>query len=200
MDYVVGLPRNPRGLDSIQVIVNKLTKFAHFIPINIRFSLDKLTSLYINEIVKLHDVPSSIVFDRDPRFTSKFLESLNKVLGTKLRLSLAYHPHTDGQTKQTIQSLEDLLRACVLEQKGSWESFLSLIGFTYNNSFDSTISMTPYKTLYGRRCKTPLCQLEAGENLTLGPEVVQQTTGKVKLIQERMRTAQSWQKSYQDKR
>ena len=119
MDFVVGLPRTPRGLDSIWVIVDRLTKSAHFIPINIRFSLEKLTTLYISEIIRLHGVPSSIVSDRDPRFTSRFWESLNRALGTKLRLSSAYHPQTNGQTKQTIQSLEDLLRACVLEQKGS---------------------------------------------------------------------------------
>jgi len=145
-------------------------------------------------------VPSSIVSDRDPRFTSIFWESLNKALRTKLRLSSTYHPQTDGQTERTIQSLEDFLRACVLEQKRSWESFLPLIEFTYNNSFHSTIGMDPYEALYGRRCRTSLCWLEPGEDLTLGPEVVQQTTEKVKLIQERMRTAQSRQKSYQDKR
>jgi len=145
-------------------------------------------------------VPSSIVSNRDPRFTSTFWESLNRALGTKVRLSSAYHPQTDGQTERTIQSMEDLLRACVLEQKGSWESFLPLIEFTYNNSFHSTISMAPYEALYGRRCRTPLCWLESGEDLTLGPEVVQQTTKKVKLIQERMRIDQSRQESYQDKR
>jgi len=91
------------------------------------------------------------------------------------------------------------LRACVSEKKGSWESFLPLIKFTYNNSFHSTIGMAPYEALYGRRCRTPLCWLEPGENLTLGPEVVKQTTEKVKLIQERMRNAQSRQKSYHDK-
>ena len=156
MDFVVGLPRTPRDLDSIWVIVDKLTKSAHFIPINIIFSLDKLTSLYIREIVRLHGVPSSVVFDRDPRFTFRFWESLNRALGTKLRLSSAYHPQTDGQTEWTIQSLEDLLKACVLEQKGSWESFLSLIEFTYNNSFHYTIGKAPYEALYGRRCRTPL--------------------------------------------
>ena len=119
MDFVVGLPRTPRGLDSIWVIVDRLTKSAHFIPINIRFSLEKLTSLYISEIVRLHGVPFSIISDRDPIFTSRFWESLNRALGTKVRLSSAYHPQTDGQTERTIQSLEDLLRACVLEQKGS---------------------------------------------------------------------------------
>ena len=115
MDFVVGLPRTPRGLDSIWVIVDRLTKSAHFISINIIFSLEKLTTLYISEVVRLHGVPSGIVSDRDPRFTSRFWESLNRALGTKLRLSSAYHPQTDGQTERTIQSLEDLLKACVLE-------------------------------------------------------------------------------------
>jgi len=113
MNFVVGLPRTPKGLDSIWVIVDRLTKYAHFIPINIRYSLKRLTSLYVSEIVRLHGVLSSIVSDRDPRFTSRFWESLHKALGTKLKLSSAYHPQTDGQTERTIQSLEDLLRACV---------------------------------------------------------------------------------------
>jgi len=168
MDFVVGLPRTPKGLNSIWVIVDRLTKSTHFIPINIRYSLKRLTSLYVNEIVRLHGVPSSIVFDRDPRFTSRFWESLHKALGTKLRLSSAYHPQTDDQTKRIIQSLEDLLRAYVLEQRGSWDSFLPLIEFTYNNS----ISMSPYKALYGRRCRTPLCWVDSGESIALGPEVV----------------------------
>jgi len=129
--------------------------------------------LYISEIVRLHSVPSSIVFDRDPRFTSRFWESLHKALGTKLILSYAYHPRTDDQTERTIQSLEDLLRACVLEQKGSWDSFLPLIEFTYNNSFHSSISMAPYEALYGRRCRAPLCWVDPGESIALGPEVVQ---------------------------
>jgi len=154
MDFDLGLPTTPKGFDSIWVIVDKLTKSAHFIPINIRFSLEKLASLYISEIVRLHGVSSSIVSDRDPRFTSRFWESLNKALGTKLRLSSAYHPQTDDQTEQTIQALKDLLGACVLEQNGSLECFLLLIEFSYNNSFHSTIGMAPYEALYGRRCRT----------------------------------------------
>jgi len=102
MDFVVGQPRTPRGLDSIWVIVERLTKPTHFIPINIKFSLEKLTSLYISEIFRLHGVPSSIVTDRDPRFTYRIWESLNRALGTKLRLSSSYHPQTDGQTEWTI--------------------------------------------------------------------------------------------------
>ena len=121
-------------------------------------------------------------------------------LGTKLRLSSAYHPQTDGQTERTIQSLEDLLRACVLEQGVSWVECLPLIEFTYNNSFHSSIGMTPFEALYGRRCRTPLCWYESGESALLGPDVVQETTEKVKMIQEKMRASQSRQKSYHDKR
>jgi hypothetical protein len=115
-------------------------------------------------------------------------------------LSSAYHPQTDGQTERTIQSLEDLLRACVLEKGGSWDCYLPLIEFTYNNSFHSSIGMAPFEALYGRRCRTPLCWYESGESVVVGPEIVQQTTEKIKMIQEKMRIAQSRQKSYHDKR
>ena len=91
------------------------------LTINIEYSLEKLTRLYIKEVVRLHGVPSNIVSDRDPRFTSRFWDSLHEALGTKLRLSFAYHPQTNGQSERTIQSLKDLLRACVLEHSGSWD-------------------------------------------------------------------------------
>nr|KYP69685.1 Transposon Ty3-I Gag-Pol polyprotein [Cajanus cajan] len=200
MDFVVGLPRTTNKFDSVWVIVDRLTKSAHFLPINITYSLEKLTELYIREIVRLHGVPSSIISDRDLRFTFKFWGSLHQALGTKLRLSSTYHPQTDGQSERTIQSLEDLLRACVLEDSGSWDQYLPLIEFTYNNNFHYSICMTPYETLYGRKCRTPLCWFETGENLILGPKLVQQITKKIKIIQEKLRTTQSRQKSYADKR
>ena len=97
------------------MIIDRLTKSAHFVPIKNGMSMVKLAWIYIEQIVKLHGIPSSIVSDRDLRFTSKFWEILQAALGTKLRLSSAYHPQTDGQTERTIQSLEDFLRASVLE-------------------------------------------------------------------------------------
>lgn len=109
--------------------------------------------------------------------------------GSKLRLSLAYHLHTDGQTERTIESLEDLLRACVLEQGGARDGHLSLIEFTYNKNFHYSIGIKPFEDLYGRRCMTPLCWHESGESLVLGPEIVQQTTEKVKLIREKMKAS-----------
>ncbi|CAJ2633285.1 unnamed protein product [Trifolium pratense] len=151
----------------------------------------KLAEIYVEQIVKLHGIPSSIVSDRDPRFTSRFWESLQEALGTKLRLSSAYHPQTDGQSERTIQSLEDLLRACVLEQGVSWDSCLPLIEFTYNNSFHSSIGMAPFEALYGRRCRTPLCWFESGESVILGPEIVQETTEKIRMIREKMKAVTS---------
>lgn len=115
-------------------------------------------------------------------------------MGTKLRLTSAYHPQTDGQTERTIQSLEDLLRACVLEKEGAWDSYLPLIEFTYNNSFHSSIGIAPFEALYGRRCRTPLCWYESDESFVVGPEIVQQTTEKIKMIQEKMRISQSSEK------
>ena len=171
MDFVSGLPRTAKNCDSIWVIVDRLTKSAHFIPIRMDYPMERLAELYVEKIVSLHGIPSSIVSDRDPRFTSKFWTGLQEALGTKLRLSSAYHPQTDGQTERTIQSLEDLLRACVLEKGGAWDSYLPLIEFTYNNSFHSSIGMAPFEALYGRRCRTPLCWYESGESVVIGPEI-----------------------------
>ncbi|XP_027941005.1 uncharacterized protein LOC114194790 [Vigna unguiculata] len=162
--------------------------------------MDKLAELYVREVVRLHGVPKSIVSDRDPRFTSQFWQSLQAALGTQSRMSLAYHPQTDGQSERTIQSLEDLLRSCVLDHMGNWNDVLPLVEFTYNNSYHSSIGVAPYEALYGRRCRTPLCWYQDRETFVLGPEFLQQTTSKVKFIQDWMRATQSRQKSYADKR
>jgi hypothetical protein len=162
------------------------------------YSLDKLVELYVNEIVRLHGVPVSIVSDRDPRFTSRFWGSLQKALGTKLNFSTTFHPQTDGRSERTIQILEDMLRACVLDFKGSWIDHLTLVEFAYNNSYQASIEMAPYEALYGRRCRSPICWDEVGERKILGPEIVLKTCEKIELIRERLRVAQSRQKSYAD--
>ncbi|GAA0168165.1 hypothetical protein LIER_40510 [Lithospermum erythrorhizon] len=119
MDFVVGLPRTPPGNDSIWVIVDRLTKSAHFLPYKIRTSIPALAKIYMKEIVRLHEVPASIVSDRDPRFVSYFWKSLHKALRTKLASSIACHPQTDGQSERTIQTLEDMQRGCVLDLGGN---------------------------------------------------------------------------------
>ena len=139
MDLVTGLPQTQRQHDAIWVIVDRLTKSAHFLPVNVEDSLEKLAQLYVDEIVRFRGVPVSIVSDRDPRFTSKFWPSLQTALGTRLHFSTAFHPQTDGQSERTIQTLEDMLRACVMEFKGSWDTHLALMEFAYNNSYQATI-------------------------------------------------------------
>ena len=108
MDFVVGLPRTKANHDAIWIIIDRLTKSAHFLPINEKFSLEKLGQLYLKEIVVRHGVPVSIVSDRDPRFTSRFWKRFQEHLGTKLNMSTAYHPQTDGQSERTIQTIEDM--------------------------------------------------------------------------------------------
>ena len=200
MDFVFGLPRTFAGHDGIWVIVDRLTKSGHFLAVKSTYSLDKLAREYIKEIVRLHGVPSSIVSDRDPRFTSRFWKSLHNALGTKLSFSTAYHPQTDGQTERTIQTLEDMLRACVLEMRGNWDTYLPLVEFAYNNSYHSSIQLAPFEALYGRKCRSPLCWTELGERSLMGPELVDQTTEQIKLIRKKLVSAQSRQKSYADRR
>jgi len=118
----------------------------------------------------------SIVSDRDPIFTSHFWKAFQRALGTRLKMSTSHHPQTDGQTERTIQTLEDMLRACILEDGGSWNNHLPLIEFSYNKSYHSSIGMAPYEALYGRKCRTPLCWAEVGDKGIIGPEFVQETT------------------------
>lgn len=120
-------------------------------------------------------------------------------MGTKLNFSTAYHPQTDSQSERTIQTLENMLRLCVLDFKGSWIRYLPLVEFLYNNSFQGTIGMAPYEALYRRKCRSPLYWDELGERQLLGPELVQETKEKIALIGKCMLTAQSQQKSYADK-
>ena len=115
MDFMVGLLRSQAGHDDIWVIVDRLTKTSHFLPFKTRWSVSKLAELFISEIVRLHRVPVSIVSDRDPQFTSRFWRSFQEALGMELHMSSTYHPQSDGQSERTIQTLEDMLRACLLD-------------------------------------------------------------------------------------
>ncbi|KAG8498807.1 hypothetical protein CXB51_005706 [Gossypium anomalum] len=181
MDFVLGLPLTPGKKDAIWVIVDRLTKSAHFIPVRTDYSLNKLAELYIREIVRLHGIPLSIISDRDPRFTSRFWQKLQDALGTKLNFSTAFHPQTDGQSERVIQILEDMLRCCVLEFQGSWERYLPLVEFAYNNSYQTSLKMAPYEALYGRKCRTPLYWTELKENQIYGVDLIKETEEKVKV-------------------
>lgn len=175
-----------------------MTKSAHFLAFRINDSLEKLAKLYVDEIVRLHGIPISIVSDRDVRFTSKFWVSLQKALGTSLSMSTTFHPQTDGQSERTIQILEDMLWSCALDLQGNWDDHLPLVEFTYNNSYHASIGMALYEALYGRRCRSPTCWNEVGEQRLLGLELIQITSEKVQLIKKRLLMAQSRQMSYAD--
>jgi hypothetical protein len=200
MDFIVGLPKTLSGNDALWVIVDRLTKSAHFLPVSITVTPERLAKMYVKEIVRLHGVPLSIVSDRDTRFVSEFWQSVHHAMGTGLAFSTAFHPQTDGQTERVNQVLEDMLRACVLDFQGSWENFLPLVEFAYNNSYHSSIGMAPYEALYGRRCRSPLYWEEVGERKLIGPDLVEQAIEKVRKIRDHLKVAQSRQKSYADVR
>ena len=196
MDFVSGIPLTQKKHDAIWVIVDRLTKSAHFLPIRLDYSMDSLADLYVNEIVKLHGILVSIVSDRDPRFTSRFWKELQSAFGTRLNFSTAFNPQTDGQSERVIQVLEDMLRGCVLDFPGNWDRYIPLMEFAYNNSYQSSIGMAPYEALYGRRCRTPMCWTEMNEHKIIGPELVKDTEENVQIIQQRLKAACDRQRSY----
>ncbi|GJR25337.1 putative reverse transcriptase domain-containing protein, partial [Tanacetum coccineum] len=173
--WVAWLPKSSSGYDTIWVVVDRLTKSAHFLPIHENYKTEKLAKIYVNKIVARHGVSVSIISDRDGRFTSHLWQALQEALGTRLDMSTAYHPQIDGQSEHIIQTLEDMLRACVIDFGGSWDTHLPLI-------------------------ESPVIWTEVGESQLIGPEIVQETTEKIVQIRERLKTARSRQKSYADKR
>ncbi|CAA7016376.1 unnamed protein product [Microthlaspi erraticum] len=199
MDFITGLPiARGRLNNTIWVIVDRLTKVTHLLPVRDTDKVEILTDLYIKKIVRLHGVPTDIVSDRDPRFTARFWQALQGALGTELHMSTAFHPETDGQTERTIRTLEDMLRLCILDWAGMWEDHLPLIEFSYNNSYHSSIGMSPYEALYGRPCRTPLCWTEIGERRVFGLPMIEKTMEKLQTIRANMKKAQDQQKKYVD--
>ena len=198
MDFIVGLPRTKSNHDAIWVIIDRMTKSAHFLPINERFSMDKLIHMYLKDIITRHGVPVSIMSDRDPHFNSRFWKQFQEHFGTRLKMSTAYHPQMDGQSERTIQTIEDMLRSCALDFKGNWDEHLPLVEFSYNNSYHASIGMPPYEALYGRKCRSPLYWDEVGQRKIIGPELIQQTKEAIDVIRNRLIAAQDRQRKYAD--
>nr|GEY72514.1 putative reverse transcriptase domain, ribonuclease H-like domain, aspartic peptidase domain protein [Tanacetum cinerariifolium] len=149
MYFFTKLPKTQSGNDTIWVVVDRLTKSAHFLPMKETDPMDKLARLYLKEVVTRHRIIVSIICDHDPRFTSNFWKAFQKAMGTQLDMSTAYHLDTDGQSEITIQTLEDMLRACVIDFGNGWERHLPLVEFSYNNSYHASIKAAPFKALYG---------------------------------------------------
>ncbi|GJW12529.1 putative reverse transcriptase domain-containing protein [Tanacetum coccineum] len=162
MDFVSRLPRTPSGYDMIWVIVDRLTKLAHFLPMKKTDSIEKLISL-------------------------------QEALGTNLDMSTTYHPQTDGQSERTIQTLKDMLRACVIDFESSWDHHLPLVEFSNNNSYHASIKAAPYEALYGRKCRSPVCWSEVGDSHLTSPELIRDTTEKIVQIKNHFLAARSCQ-------
>ncbi|GKB86797.1 putative reverse transcriptase domain-containing protein [Tanacetum coccineum] len=180
--------------------MDRLTKSAHFIPMRKDYKMDRLARLYLNEIFARHGMPISIICDHDSQSTSRFWQSMQEALGTRLDMSMAYHPQTDSHSERIIQTLEDMLRVCVLDFKGIWDVHLPLVEFSYNNSYHSSVRCAPSKALYGRKCRSLIMLAEVREGQLIGPELVQETTEKISQIKDRLKVARDCQKSYADKR
>ena len=149
MDFIVGLPLTPRKHDSIWVIVDRLTKTAHFIVVHTTYTAKKYAEIYLDRIVRLHGVPKTILSDRGTQFIARFWEQVHESLGTKLIHSSSYHPQIDGQTERVNQIVEDMLRACVIHFDKTWDNSLALAEFAYNNSYQASLKMAPFEALYG---------------------------------------------------
>ncbi|GJW19625.1 putative reverse transcriptase domain-containing protein [Tanacetum coccineum] len=198
MDFVTGLLRTSSGYDSIWVIVNRLTKSAHFLPMKKTDSMEKLTRMYLKEVFCRHGVPLSIILDRDSKFAYGFWRSLQNALGTNLRMSTAYRPETNGQIERTIQTLEDMLRAYVIDFDGSWDRHLPLVEFSHNNSYHASVKAALFEALYKRKCRSPICWSEVKDSQLTGPELICGTTEKIIQIKNHLLTARRRQKSYAD--
>ncbi|GJX90402.1 putative reverse transcriptase domain-containing protein [Tanacetum coccineum] len=172
MDFVTKLSKTTNSYDTIWVIVDRLTKSAHFLPMRETDPMEKLMKLYMKEV------------------------ELNKALGTRLDISTAYHPETDSQSERTIQTLEDMLRACVLYFGKNWYRHLPLVEFSYNNSYHTSIKAAPFEALYGRKCRSLVCWAEVGDAQLTGPAIIHETTEKIVQIKSRIQAAHDRQKSY----
>ncbi|GJU34348.1 putative reverse transcriptase domain-containing protein [Tanacetum coccineum] len=187
MDFVTKLPKSSQGYDTIWVIVDRLTKSAIFTPMRETDSMENFARMHLKEVVT-----------RQRIHVPKFWRSLQKALGTSLDMSTVYHPQTDGQSKRTIQNLEDMLRACVIDFGNGWVRYLPLVEFSYNNSYHDSIKAAPFEALYSRKCRSPVCWAEVGQVQLHGPKIVQEITEKVIQIKQRIQAAHDQQKNYAD--
>ncbi|GKB33418.1 putative reverse transcriptase domain-containing protein [Tanacetum coccineum] len=169
MDFVTKLPKTTNEHDTIWAIVDRLTKSEHFIPTREIDSMETLT---------------------------RFLQSMQSALGTQLDMSTSYHLETDGQSERTIQTLEDMLRSCVIDFGKGWERNLPLVEFSYNNSYHSNIKAAPFKALYGGKFRSPVCWAEVGDVQLTGPVIIHETTEKIVQIRQRLQAAGDRQRSY----
>jgi len=160
MDFITDLSRTLRQHDSIMVVVERIRKVVHFIPVKLTFSTSEVAQVFIRDMVRLHEVLKKIVLEKDAKFTSKFWKELFAGLGIELAFSATYHPQKNGQTKRVNRILEDMLRMYVMHQQWKWEVYLPLVEFSYNNGYQKSLRMSLFDALYGQSCNTPICWID----------------------------------------
>nr|GEY86781.1 reverse transcriptase domain-containing protein [Tanacetum cinerariifolium] len=199
MNFVTKLPKMSTSQDAIWVIVDRLTKSIHFLPMKETDSMEKFTRQYLKEVVSIHGVPVSITSDRDSKFTFYFWQLLHKALGTQLDMSTTYRLRTDGQSGRTIQTLKDMLRACEIDFGKGWDRHLPLMEFFYNNNYHTSIKVAPFEVLYGRKCRSHVCWAEVRDAQLTGLEIIHETMEKIIQIKKHIQAACYRQKSYADR-
>nr|GEV74121.1 putative reverse transcriptase domain-containing protein [Tanacetum cinerariifolium] len=175
-NFIVYCDTSHKGLGAVLMQKEKST---HFLPMKETDTMERLTILYLKEMVSRYEVPVSVISGCDSRFTLHFWHSLQKALGTHLDMSTTYHPQTDGQSKRTIQTLKDMLRACVIDFGNGWDKHLPLVEFSYNNTYHTSIKATPFEELYDRKCRSPVCWAGVEDVQLTGLEIVHETTKKI---------------------
>jgi hypothetical protein len=151
MDFITKFPRTSKHHDSIMVVVDKLTKSSHFITMKITHKETNVAHIYMREVAGLHGIPKTIMYERDPKFTSKFWKGLFKGFETNLNFNTTYHLKFDGKKERVNQVIEDMIRMYVMDKPSKWEGYLHLVYFSYNNGHQESLNMSPFEALYGKK-------------------------------------------------
>jgi hypothetical protein len=174
MDSITGLPKSTKKNDVIMVVVDKLSKSSHLVPVKSTYKAIDIANIFMKEIFRLHGMPKEIVSDQVIKFTSSFWKSLIDGSETKLLFSTTYHPQTKGQIERVNQIVEYMLKMHVMHQPKKWEDYLPLVEFAYNNDYQESLKMSPFEALYGRQCKIPISWNNPVDRITIGPNVLKE--------------------------
>jgi hypothetical protein len=180
------------------VVVDKITKAAHFIPVKLTHKTANIVDVYMKEIARLHVIPKTIVFDRDPKFTSKFWKGLFNGFGTNLNFSTSYHPESDGKKERVNKVIEDMLRMYVMDKPSKWENYLHLVEFYYNYGYQASLKISPFEALYGKKCNTPVSWDNPADRTMVGLDFLREMEEQMIKIKQNLKTAQDRQKIYVD--
>jgi len=174
MEFITGLPTTKKHNDSIMVVIDKLTKFAHFILVKSTYKDINIAKIFKKEVFKMHGLPKTIISYRDTKFTSNFWKTLFNGLGTQLSFSTTYHPQTNGQTERTNLIVEEMLWIYIMDCPTKWEDYLHLVEFSYNNGYRSSLKMSHFEVMYVRRCRNPMSWDIPVDIIILGPDMLKE--------------------------